>query len=402
MRNIYNINVAHYGAILHIRCLSQGGKRMLSFQLTVDTERQMKALQALLVRSATELARVPLQERTYLNHFALISNVGASTRIENAVLTDIEIDWVDSELARDDKPTAFEEKKRAILDKLSKDRERSVEEVVGERQVLTTLYSQAKDFRPLTESTIRGLHHDLLRFYPPAERYAGRYKAVSNRVIAKNHESGEERVVLEPAAPGVMTEMAMRDLVDWYNANLKEHPWPILVGVEFTFRFLAIHPFQDGNGRLGRALFLMSLLHSGDEYLEAAAPYVAIDRHIEKNKALYYLVLQQCSDGKFQEDASRYRYESLCRFFLTMIGDGLADIAIYRKRYADLQALSETAVAVLACFKSSPEQRLQVAKIESITGFSRRTIQYALKTLADQQFLQKLGKGAGSRYQLVF
>jgi hypothetical protein len=85
-----------------------------------------------------------------------------------------------------------------------------------------------------------------------------------------------------------------------------------------------------------------------------------------------------------------------------MIGDGLADIAVYRKRYADLQALSETAVAVLACFKSSPEQRLQVAKIESITGFPRRTIQYALKALADQQFLQKLGKGAGSRYQLVF
>jgi Fic family protein len=381
---------------------NEGGKRMLSFQLAVDTEKQMKALQALLVRSAAELERVPLQERTYLNHFALISNVGASTRIENAVLTDIEIDWVDSELASDDKPTAFEEKKRAILDKLSKDRERSVEEVVGERQVLTTLYSQAKDFRPLTENTIRGLHHELLRFYPPAERYAGRYKAVSNRVIAKNHESGEERVVLEPATPGAMTEMAMRDLVDWYNANLKEHPWPILVGVEFTFRFLAIHPFQDGNGRLGRALFLMSLLHSGDEYLEAVAPYVAIDRHIEKNKALYYLVLRQCSDGKFQEDASRYRYEPLCRFFLTMIGDGLADIAVYRKRYADLQALSETAVAVLACFKGSPEQRLQVAKIESITGFSRRTIQYALKTLANQQFLQKLGKGAGSRYQLVF
>jgi Fic family protein len=402
MRNIYDTNIAHYGAILHIRCLNEGSKRMLSFQLAVDTEKQMKALQALLVRSATELERVPLQERTYLNHFALISNVGASTRIENAVLTDIEIEWVDSELASDDKPTAFEEKKRAILDKLSKDRERSVEEVVGERQVLTTLYTQAKDLRPLTESTIRGLHHDLLRFYPPAEHYAGRYKAVSNRVIAKNHESGEERVVLEPAAPGVMTEMAMRDLVDWYNANLKEHPWPILVGVEFTFRFLAIHPFQDGNGRLGRALFLMSLLHSGDEYLEAVAPYVAIDRHIEKNKALYYLVLQQCSDGKFQEDAGRYRYEPLCRFFLTMIGDGLADIAIYRKRYADLQALSETAVAVLACFKSRPEQRLQVAKIESITGFSRRTIQYALKTLADQQFLQKLGKGAGSRYQLVF
>jgi Fic family protein len=375
---------------------------MLSFQLTTDTEKQMKALQALLVRTTTELERVSPQERTYLNHFALISNVGASTRIENAVLTDIEIEWVDRELALDGKPTAFEEKKLAILAKLSKDRERSVEEVVGERQVLTTLYTQAKDFRPLTENTIRGLHHDLLRYYPPAGHYAGRYKAVSNRVIARNDESGEERVVLEPAPPGIMTEIAMHELVEWYNANLKEHPWPILVGVEFTFRFMAIHPFQDGNGRLGRALFLMSLLHSGDEYLEGVAPYVAIDRHIEKSRARYYLVLQQCSDGKFHEDSSRYTYEPLCRFFLTMIGDALADIDIYRKRYANLQALSETAATVLACFKSRPEQRLQVAKIESITGFSRRTIQYALKTLADQQFLQKLGKGAGSRYQLVF
>jgi Fic family protein len=375
---------------------------MLSFQLTADTERQMKALQASLVRSAIELEKVPPHERSYLNHFALISNVGASTRIENAVLTDVEIEWVDSELANDARPTAFEEKKRAILDKLSKDRERSVQEVVGERQVLTTLYTQAKDFRPLTENTIRGLHHDLLRYYPPAEHYAGRYKAVSNRVIARNHDSGEEWVVLEPAPHGIMTEMAMRDLVDWYNANLKEHPWPILVGVEFMFRFLAIHPFQDGNGCLGRALFLMSLLHSGDAQLEAVAPYVAIDRHIERNKAHYYLVLQRCSDGEFHEDASRYRYEPLCRFFLTVIGDALADIAIYRKRYADLKALSETASAVLACFKSSPEQRLQVAKIESITGFSRRTIQYSLKILAHQQFLQKLGKGAGSRYQLVF
>ena len=65
-------------------------------------------------------------------------------------------------------PPLLKKKKRAILDKLSKDRERSVEEVVGERQVLTTLYTQAKDFRPLTENTIRGLHHDLLRYYPPA------------------------------------------------------------------------------------------------------------------------------------------------------------------------------------------------------------------------------------------
>jgi len=396
--------IAHYCALLHNPFIAQSGwaKTMLSFKLTADAEKQLKKLQASLVRASAALQSVQPEEKAFLNRFALISNVGASTRIENAVLTDAEIDWVDTTLSSNERPTAFEEKKQVILDKLSKDRERSVEEVVGDRQVLATLYSQAKDFRPLTENIIRGLHHELLRFYAPAAHYAGRYKTVTNRVLAKNHDTGEERVVLEPTTPGVMTDIAMRELVDWYNAALSEHPWPILVAIEFMFRFLAIHPFQDGNGRLGRALFLMVLLHSGDEYLETVAPYVAIDRHIEKNKAHYYLVLHQCSGGKYQQDASRYHYEPLCRFFLKILADALVDIDTYREKYAHLQALSETALEVLGCFKTSPERRLQVATIESMTAFPRRTIQYALKTLAEQRFLQRLGKGAGSRYQLIF
>jgi hypothetical protein len=44
---------------------------------------------------------------------------------------------LDTTLSSDDKPTAFDAQKHVILDKLSKDRERSVDEVVGDRQVLT-------------------------------------------------------------------------------------------------------------------------------------------------------------------------------------------------------------------------------------------------------------------------
>ena len=46
--------------------------------------------------------------------------------------------------------------------------------------------------------------------------------------------------------------------------------------------------------------------------------------------------------------------------------------------------------------------RAKVADIMDETGLPRRTIQYALKTLTSQNFLQLLGKGAASRYQLVF
>lgn len=375
---------------------------MLSFTPSQPIEKALKKLNSRLAEMCMALGQLEAAEVDYLRRCALISNVGASTRIENAVLTDQEIEWVDTTLSESGKPTAFEEKKQAILNKLSKDRERSVEEVVGCRDVLITVYSQARDYVPLTESVVRALHHRLLQYYPAASHYAGQYKTVSNRVVSRNHETGEERIVLEPSDPGIITAVAMADLIHWYSQTLSDHPWTVLVATEFVFRFLAIHPFQDGNGRLGRALFIMVLLQSDDQYLARIVPYIAIDRHIEQNRIQYYSVLHQCSNGRYRPDAREYDYEPLVWFFLKMIEAALEDVSVYRQRYRALQQLSETAQKVLACFKAAPETRLQIADIVTATDLPRRTAQYALKGLTEKGFLQRLGQGAGARYQLVF
>ena len=375
---------------------------MLSFTPSSRSENQLKTLQGLLVEAYQSLETATTEEKDFLKKCALISNVGATTRIENAVLTDVEIEWVDTILSKDGKTTAYQEKKDYIIDKLSKSRERSIEEVIGSRSMLTTIYLQAEEFKPLTQTIVRGLHRELLKYYPPAEHYAGAYKTVINKVISRNNETGEEHPVLEPTDPGVMTDTAMWGLVDWYNETIDTYHWPILVAVEFTFRFLAIHPFQDGNGRLGRALFLLILLQSGDKYLEEIASYIAIDRKIEQNKSQYYTVLHQCSDGKFRPDAKLYKFDILVLFFLKVFESAIADIDIYRKKFENLRLLSESAVKVLECFKSNPGKKLKVADIEKTTELPRRTIQFALKTLTEKTFLQRLGKGAGSRYQLIF
>jgi len=375
---------------------------MLSFAPSNKIENELKMLQGLFVETYKDLDDLSPDEAKYLYRFALISNIGASTRIENAVLTDQEIEWVDMVLNEDGKITAFDEKKAFILNKLSKDRERSVEEVVGCRQVLTTVYLQADELFPLTETVIRGLHHDLLRYYPKAASHAGGYKTSPNRVVSINHVTGKDQVVLDPAPPGIITSTAMAELVKWYNNTIHEHPWPLLVATEFVFRFLAIHPFQDGNGRLGRALFILALLQSEDKYLASISSFIAIDRHIEQNRPLYYTVLHQCSAGKFQADPIQYKLEALAWFFIKVLKSSLADVKFYRKKYASLQKLSSSSLAVLNCFEANPERRLKVADIVEGTGLPRRTVQYALNTLARQGFLQLLGRGAGSRYQLLF
>jgi hypothetical protein len=131
---------------------------LLSVTPSGKLEKALKAVQSEVNRLAADLARVLGAEASWLHRWALISTIGASTRIENAVLTDAEINWVDTALSQDGHVTAFDAHKAAILDKLSKDRERSVEEVVGCREVLSIVYLQAAELFPLTESTIGGLN----------------------------------------------------------------------------------------------------------------------------------------------------------------------------------------------------------------------------------------------------
>ncbi len=375
---------------------------MLSFKPNLKLEKELKKLESLLVEKCNEVEKLKPEEKAYIEKQALISNVGASTRIENAVLTDIEVEWVDTTLTKDGKTTAFEAKKNYILNKISKDKERSIEEVAGCREVLLTTYSQYKELFPLTETTIRGLHNDLLKHYKKAERYKGNYKTSPNKVISINHSTREEKVVLEPAPPGILTKTAMADLISWYNKTIREYTHPILVATEFNFRFLAIHPFQDGNGRLGRALFLMALLQSEDKYLSGIVSKIAIDRHIEQRRTEYYSILHKVSNGKFYQDQKKYNLEPLCWFFIRVIEESLTDIETYKSKYKNLIKLSEASIKVLNCFKLSPEKRIQVMELEKEIKLPRRTIQYSLKALSEKGFLQKTGEGAGSRYQLVF
>lgn len=375
---------------------------MLSFTPTVQLEKTLKTLQADIVLLAQELLKMDQAEKDWLHKSVLISTIGASTRIENAALTDAEIEWVDTVLTQDGKTTAYDSKKACILNKLSKDRERSIEEVIGCREVLNLAYLQATHFYPLTENTIRGLHKILLSYYPKASSYAGSYKSSPNFVVSVNQETAERHIVLEPTLPGLLTQIAMQDLITWYNSEVREHPWTILVATEFVFRFLAIHPFQDGNGRIGRVLFLIALMQGDDPALKEVVNFVSIDRQIERSRPLYYSALRNVSGGRYRPDPKDYHLEPLAWFFLKMIRQALDEVSILRQRYSALIRLSDKALMILACFKSSPEKRLSPSELMKETGLVRRNVQNALVNLVNAGFLQRLGVGPSTRYQLIF
>lgn len=375
---------------------------MISFQINTGLEKKLKNISELLSRRRVELENLSPSFQEAIHRYARVSIIGASTRIENAVLTNTEIDWMDATLGNDSRLGSFERQKRYIEDKLSKDKERSIEEVAGLRRVLIIIYQQAADLFPITERDVRGLHRELLQYYPPAAPYIGRYKVASNSVIER---VGNKviREIFKTADPGPITAAAMKELFDWYNQTLPDSIWSLPVITEFVYRFLAIHPFQDGNGRLGRALFLLGMLQAPDENLNFVAPYLAVDRQIEKSGAEYYIVLRQCSGGIFRQDPKEYHIEFFLNFMLKMMEKSLnQDIDYYTNKFATYLRLTEKMKKILECFREHPEARLQSGEISKLIGLPRRTVTRALQELSKTGFLQQLGKGADTRYQLIF
>ncbi len=375
---------------------------MLSFKLSQEIAQSLHELNNSFARAYAQLTQCSPETQAILHRYAKISMIGASTRIENAVLTDPEIDWMDTVLMQDGKPTAFSTQKGWIENKLNKDKERSIEEVAGCRGMLALIYSQAKEWIPLSETTLRGLHRELLLYYPKAEHYLGRYKKQSNSVVETNHSTGAARLVFATAEAGPITEAAMHDLVTWYNETYAQEIGSVAVACELTYRFLAIHPFQDGNGRLGRGLFLLALLQSPSDIISTVVPFLAIDRQIERKRSEYYYVLNRCSEGKYRRDPKQYHIEVFLQFMIKVLKESLDDIAVYQEKFLLLQQLSESAYKVLACFKEHPELRLTTLQISEMTSLPKRTISRCLSSLTEKKFIQRYGQKAGVRYQLIF
>ncbi len=106
-----------------------------------------------------------------------------------------------------------------------------------------------KDKYPLTVNLITGLHKTLLTHIE--EQIAGRFRSGKEWVRVGNHLGANPQFV----------STLMQELVDSYNQN---RDWFFLDAIaHFHAEFETIHPFVDGNGRLGRLLINLQLMNAG-------------------------------------------------------------------------------------------------------------------------------------------
>lgn len=312
-----------------------------------------------------------------LRRVATIESIGSSTRIEGAKLSDAEVENLLS---------------RAISSQSFKSRDE--QEVAGYAEAMDLVFQAYHDMR-LTENHIRQLHQTLLRHSNKDARHRGSYKTLSNNVVALDAEGREIGVVFETTSP-FDTPREMEALVAWTRKALEEEALhPLLVIAVFVVTLLAIHPFQDGNGRLSRVLTTLLLLRAG----YAHVPYASLERVIEENKDLYYRALRR-TQATLRRDAPDW--EPWVGFFLRSLKtqkDGLAARLDRERIVQDSEAeLPELSLQILEALRAN--DRLTITQLASITGGNRNTLKVRLRELVGAQRVRQHGKARATWYSL--
>lgn len=340
-------------------------KRLEALRITPDFVRLIADLEEFKGRWQA-LGTLAPDRLVRLRKVATIESVGSSTRIEGARLSDGEVERLLAGL----ETTSF--------------RSRDEEEVAGYARVMELIFGAWSELT-LTENHVKQLHAELLRFSTKDERHRGEWKTVPNHVEAFDA-GGRSLGILFATTSPFDTPREMETLLRETNEALaaKRHH-PLFVIGTFVVRFLAIHPFQDGNGRLSRALTTLLLLREGYGYV----PFSSLERVIEENKDEYYRSLRAA-----QTDDARLG-EWLDFFFRCLVQQKstLAWKVARERLLTSLTPLDEQLVAL-----AKERGRFTVAEALEHTGANRNTLKVRLRYLVHIAALQLYGRGRGAFY----
>ncbi|MHB8717753.1 MAG: Fic family protein [Candidatus Dormibacteria bacterium] len=305
-----------------------------------------------------------------LRMVATIESVGSSTRIEGSQLSDEQVRdvlagiTIDSFSARDE------------------------QEVRGYRDLLELIREQHQTLQ-VTENSLKEFHRILLQHSEKDAWHRGNYKQTSNRV--ERGGEGPPIVIFRTAEPAE-ARWWMERLVAELDGAWSDPAWHHLVLIaDFILWFLAIHPFQDGNGRLARAVTTLLLLKAGYEY----APYASLERVIEAQKIDYYVALR-ASQAAAPRDARNYG--DWLGFFLSALEAQQQVLEGRVVRSAQRQSLPAAQGLIIDLI--TERGSLTTPEIASALRMPARTVRYHVARLAQARLLDAPARTAGRRYSL--
>lgn len=276
---------------------------------------------------------------------------------------------------------------------------KDLEEMKAHNVCLKMMRAEAATDNPLTENFIRQLHHTMLREDYTVYRklpdgtqtsyvvHAGCYKTRPNSVITR---TGERFDYASPEE----TPALMYDLIKWYNQeSQKKEMSAIEMASLFHYRYIRIHPFEDGNGRIARLMVNYILLRHN---------YPMIVIH-SKNKDAYLRALNRADAkvGPIPSDGAHANLIQIKDFETYMEGQLVreitGDIAFLKGEAGkiwwyngDLVTFrSSNTPKLLLILQNNP--RVTINELSTILGINKSAVQKQLKNLTDKGYIMRDG-----------
>jgi Fic family protein len=257
-------------------------------------------------------------------------------------------------------------------------------EAKNHAEAIDVLADTVREKPPLSEFFIKSLHAILLKGvettiaknmngeYIQKKLHAGEYKKQPNHVLLS---SGEFHKYCDP----LLVPDEMQKLLKWFNSEETKKLSAIEKAGLLHFKFVTIHPFDDGNGRISRLLMNLTLMQSG------FPPCIIKNKHRKE----YINILEKIQHGKDTVES-----------FLIFIAREMKETMIFMERVLEQKEI------LADPFKSlNKAQRLEIVENtidkdplsisqiqEKIPSIKHATLKKDLRELVDQKKIQKTGQ----------
>lgn len=282
---------------------------------------------------------------------------------------------------------------------LAEDNRRVAPREQGVAEMMVDLYRTFA--APLAEETLFRWHRMLMSGRTDV-RDVGRYRTSEEPMQVVSGAIGAPRIHFE-APPSAQVPGEMKTFIDWFNRTAPggSEALPALTraGVAHLY-FESIHPFEDGNGRIGRAIAEKSLAQSlGQPTL------IVLAATILARRASYYNALEAAS--KENEVTDWLAWSAGVTIEAQRRTLALTEFLIEKAKLFDRlkgQLNDRQQKALLRMFKEGPEGfkgGLSAGKYVTITGSSAATATRDLVDLTEKGALVKTGELRHARYNLT-
>ncbi|MDR3225257.1 MAG: Fic family protein [Clostridiales Family XIII bacterium] len=264
----------------------------------------------------------------------------------------------------------------------------NVADVIGYIKATEFAIAKLKEL-PLCNRLIKETHTVLMKGVRGQEKNPGEFRTSQNWIGGGGSTLKNARYI--PPAPQDMTE-ALSDLEKYIK---EDDSLDILIRAALIhYQFETIHPFLDGNGRVGRLLITLFLMEKN--VLTGPAFYPSY--FLKKNRAEYY--------DRLTEVRSNGNYEQWVKFFLQAILESAKDAAetihklsaLHDKNLTEIKKMGRaatTAVRVFQYLEANPI--IDIGKTATALSMSYNTASSAVKRLRDIEVLTQTSAGLRSR-----